>query len=353
MVIKLKRKYLVILSLILCISLGLSSVSAGIIVGETNLDIDDDVTHNDSNDYPIKKNDVKKNDKNDDSVKASTLSTYVKLDQVKIASSKPSTVTANVYSMFNGVNSLIKTGNISLYINGNKKQSIDLSNCNGIVKFSIPPLSKNDNCKIVYEGGKYKDDEFDFKLSSSSKEITVGDDDSHPLHTTIKIVPSTISGFVGNVAKVSAKVVFNFNDVESIATKGDVYLLKDGVTLHTADLSRNNNPSFSFKLEKGHKYSLIYSGAEDDGEFDLHLLGSSKDLNVKVLEKNNKEINKTSNNTDNQTNITDNQTVDQDMNQIVEPNNQQKVNMQTTGLIVAILIIVIIIIGSVIYFKKR
>lgn len=352
MVIKLKRKYLVILSLILCISLGLSSVSAGIIAGDTNSDIDDNITHNDSNDSP--KKDVKKNDKKDNSLKASTLSTYIKLDQVKIASSKPSTVTANVYSMFNGVNSLIKTGIISLYINGNKKQSIDLSNCNGIANFSIPPLSRNDNCKIVYEGGRYKDDEFDFKLSSSSKEITVGDDDSHPLHTTIKIVPSTISGFDGNVAKVSAKVVFNFNDVESIATKGDVYLLKDGVTIHTADLSRNNNPSFSFKLEKGHKYSLIYSGAEDDGEFDLHLLGSSKDLNVKVLEKNNKEINKTSNHTDNQTNITiDNQTVNQDMNQIVEPNNQQKVNMQTTGLIVAILIIVIIIIGSVIYFKKR
>ena len=164
--IKLKRKYLVILSLILCISLALSSVSAAIVASDDG---------DDSNDIQDNDNDIKNNDKinKKSAVKTESISTHIHLDQEKIPSSKPSTVTAKVYATFNGAHTLVKTGTISLYINGEKQQTIDLSSCNGVAKFSIPALHENKNCKIVYDGGIYKDSEFNFKLSKSSSSTTV------------------------------------------------------------------------------------------------------------------------------------------------------------------------------------
>lgn len=351
MVIALKRKYLVILSLILCVSLALSSVSAAIYT------FDDVIGDDDGQDDNISDIDVKKDVKKEKvSVKKESLSTYVKLDQEKIPATKASTVTATVYANFNGVNTLIKDGTVSLYINGERQQTIDLKSCGGLAKFNIPALHENKDCKIVYDGGRYKDDEFDFKLCSSSKSLIVGED-KHALPTTIKNTPDKISGVAGSMAKISAKAVFNFNAAESIATEGHIYLLKDGKTLQVADLTRNNNPSFSFKLEKNHKYSLMYDGAEDVGEMKIDLSASSKDLNVNVLgkatNKTNNKVNKTNNQTNNQSNnLTDNQ-INLPINQFDDSSNDD-VNMKNTGYMLAILVIVIIIIvGTAVYLRKR
>ena len=342
-----KRKYLVILSLILCISLALSSVSAAIVASDDG-DDSNDIQDNDND------NDIKNNDKinKKSAVKTESISTHIHLDQEKIPSSKPSTVTAKVYATFNGAHTLVKTGTISLYINGEKQQTIDLSSCNGVAKFSIPALHENKNCKIVYDGGIYKDSEFNFKLSKSSSSIVVGDD-KEALPSIIKVVPNKISGVSGSLAKISVKVVFEFNG-ESIASDGNLHLLKDGKTIQVVDLSRNCNPSFSFKLENNHKYSLVYDGAEDMGEFDIDLLSSSKDLNVNVLKKptpTNKTINQTTNKTINQTtNMTINQTINQTNNLDInnEPNNKS-----TSLLLPALIIVIIVILGLVVYLRKR
>ena len=276
-----KRKYLVILSLILCISLGLSSVSAAIVATDDSIvndEISSDAIQADVNGVSDEINKVSV-------AKADPVETYILADPIQCVAGEKATVTAEVYFKYNDVPTLVKNGTVTLKVDGKAVQTVDLANCNGSAEFNIPALAEGTPCILVYSGGFMQDEEISCELAPSSTDIVIVPQEDPAIPTTIKVSPSKITGTEGSMAKVSAKVVFTFNDVESIADVGTLSLLKDGKVIQTVDLSKNSNPTFSFKLEKGHKYSLSYSGGNTGGELDLKLGSSSTGLDVTVLDK--------------------------------------------------------------------
>lgn len=312
-----KRKYLIILSIILCISLGLSSVSAVIIAGDNETPI-----ANDSAAISPEKeitNISNSNGTGNDTESDKPLDSYI-VTQDNVPSYKSSKLNVEVYTKFNDVETLVDFGKVSVYVDGEKIDSIDLAKVKGHAVFEIPALHETRSFKVKYEGG-VSSDELQLKVNPSQKTVKVGDM-SDAIPTSIKVVPSKITGHAGDVAKFSAKVVFTFNDIESVANEGYLYLLKDGKVLQVKDLTKNSNPSYSFKLEKGHKYSLMFSGAEDVGEMSLNYAPSNKNLNVKFLDYTKKD-NKTKTN----------------------------INMENTG--VPLVVLLVVLLGLPLYFRRK
>lgn len=109
----------------------------------------------------------------------------------------------------------------------------------------------------------------------------------------IKINPNILSGHAKDKVKVSVNVNAKFNDVEHKVKVGKLSLIKNGKTIKTIDLSKNNQPiKFMITLKKGDKYQLEYEGASDhSGEIEFTYKDAQEKIPIKIKDK---KINKDS-----------------------------------------------------------
>ena len=164
-------------------------------------------------------------------------------------------------------------------VSANDTANIDSVDSNSIYDINDAVLMDSpDNIGVVDEKNVLNEE----KVKGLS---TTNNKSSDKITPTIKLKSSKISAYNGKTVKLSAKVVFKFNGVESSVGGGYLYILKDGKSIKKVDLTNvfySKYVSINFKFKKGHKYSLWYSGAKDVGELGLNFNPTSKKLPITV-----------------------------------------------------------------------
>ena len=160
-----------------------------------------------------------------------------------------------------------------------------------IVLISFVNAVDNDTYEVISSDNNTNDtlsvDKNISKLKNNNSEESV------ILTPIIKINPNILRGHAKDKVKVSVNVNAKFNDVKHKVKVGKLSLIKNGKTIKTIDLSKNNQPiKFMITLKKGDKYQLEYEGASDhSGEIEFTYKDAQEKIPIKIKDK---KINKDS-----------------------------------------------------------
>ena len=274
-----EKKYFILISLILCVFLGLSAASASEINTEDSSSALDDssiqeitsIQSPEISEENIVDEDVqslKISEENNDDVIVPNLKSsngvptkIVTPHRIEGIGNK-AVVKVKVQFKFNDVISTVNVGTLKLFINNKLYKSADLSK-NSNPTFKVP-LKEGNVYLFKYSGGIFDPEELALKLNPSSDKAFF--DERYIGYVTPNIDHNL--KIKGNKAILKTSVWHYFNCVCPVYG-GYLTLLKDGKKLIVKDLSKEKNPTFIFNFKKGSKYSLMYSGYYDIGDTDL------------------------------------------------------------------------------------